>query len=114
MIPAMIGDLFLILSLAILFLALYYLIERVSGELIADDCRQKKCDLEDFVFSEKKPAADAALAAADSHEVKHAAKESRGRKGTGVHFVFSKQSQSHKKRSAIRAGKQPLTHGFVR
>ena len=99
MIPVVLGNLFLILSLVILFTALYYLIERVSGELIANDCRRKKCDSGDFESWE---------------DVKHAAKKSGGCKGSGVHFILSKQSQGYKKRSEIRAGKQPFTHGFVR
>ena len=81
------GNIILILSLVILDVSLYYLIEKASRELAPDE---------------------------DRCEVEHAAKKSGRRKGSCLHFVFSKQSESHKERRKVCSGKQPVAHGFVR
>ena len=83
----LIGNIILIICLVILGVSLYYLIEKVSRTLISEE---------------------------DRCEVEHAAKKDRRCKGPGMHFIFSKQSKSHKKRGKVRSGKQSVTHSFVR
>ena len=81
------GEIILLLSLVILGIALYYLIEIATQELLPQE---------------------------GSCEVEHAAKKNGRRKDPGLHFVFSKQSKSHTKRGKVCTGKQSFTHSFVR
>ena len=76
MTPAMPGNLILIFSLAVLFTALYYLIEKVSRRIENCSCGQEALSSEDTASSEKR-------SAEDIHEVGHAARKSRGCKGSG-------------------------------
>ena len=83
----LLGNIILIICLVILGVALYYLIEKVSRTLQPSE---------------------------DRCEVEHAEEKNRRCKSSCLHFIFSKQPKSHKKRSKVRPGKQSVTHSLIR
>ena len=137
MLLRMIEEIFLLLSLVAVAVALYYGIEKLvqvmemsrleAEEYIrnhtaaqaefADGCMDAQT-----VFAEEATAAQTGKAVKgkdiqsvqDDGEVKHATEKNRRRKGSGMHLLFSKQPEGDQERGKVRSGKQPFSHGFIR
>ena len=108
MLDTIIGNLFLILSLAAVAAALYYGIRKMARAM-EDNCREHTEHIEDPAAGGKNM-----QSAKDDCEVNHAAGKNRRRKSSGMHLLFSNQPEGHTERGKVRPGKQPLSHGFIR
>jgi hypothetical protein len=116
------GNIILILSLVILATALYYLIRKASARLTDNESREREYFSGHDLYSQRiynnsldksDKKAEALPVPEHDQEVKNAAGKIGRHENSGMYFFFSKQPESHKKRSKVRARKQPSVHGIV-